>query len=222
MKRRVRAARSLTGEIHLPSDKSISHRAVILNSIAEGTARIKGFSHADDCLTTVSCLRALGVKIEADDPSEIVVEGRGGKGLKEAEDVLDAGNSGTTMRILAGLLSVQPFLSVITGDASLRSRPMDRIIKPLRLMGAQIWGRCDDSRAPLVIKGGNLNGIHYELPVPSAQLKSAILLAGLGAEGDTIIEEPVKSRDHTERMLKAMGANIKLTPDKIFLSPGRL
>jgi len=222
MKQRVRAARALDGELYPPGDKSISHRAVILNSIAQGDARVSNFSQAGDCFATVVCLRALGVKIESGGVGELFVRGVGKEGLKEAEDVLDAENSATTMRILTGLLAAQPFFSVITGDQSLRSRPMSRVIQPLRLMGARIWGRSGDSRAPLVIKGGQLHGIRYQLPVASAQLKSALLLAALFAQGDTIIKEPMPSRDHTERLLKTMGAEIEVAADTITLSPSRL
>jgi len=167
-------------------------------------------------------MRSLGVAIESSKGGGLVVRGVGDRGLKEADDVLCTENSGTTMRLLAGLLAGQPFLAIITGDRSLRSRPMDRVIQPLRLMGARIWGRSGDSRAPLVISGGNLHGIKYTLPVASAQLKSALLLAALFAKGDTVIKEPVASRDHTERMLKAMGAKIVVKKDTIALSPGRL
>jgi len=222
VKQKVRAARALEGEVYPPGDKSISHRAVILNSIAQGNARVSNFSQAGDCLATVSCLRALGVEIESGEVGELFVRGVGKEGLKEAEDVLDAEDSATTMRILTGLLAAQQFLSVITGDESLRSRPMSRVIQPLRLMGARIWGRSGDSRAPLVIKGGQLHGIRYQLPVASAQLKSALLLAALFAKGDTIIKEPMPSRDHTERLLKAMGAEIEVAADTIALSPSRL
>ena len=222
MKQKVRAARALEGEVYPPGDKSISHRAVILNSIAQGNARVSNFSQAGDCLATVSCLRALGVEIESGEVGELFVRGVGKEGLKEAEDVLDAEDSATTMRILTGLLAAQQFLSVITGDESLRSRPMSRVIQPLRLMGARIWGRSGDSRAPLVIKGGQLHGIRYQLPVASAQLKSALLLAALFAKGDTIIKEPAPSRDHTERMLKSMGAGIEMAADTVALSPSRL
>jgi len=222
VKRKVTGARTLEGEMRPPSDKSISHRAVILNSVAEGNSRISNFSQADDCSATVNCLRALGAEIEQSDDGRLLVHGCGRKGLREPEDVLNAQNSATTMRLLAGLLAAQPFLSIITGDSSLRSRPMDRVIIPLRLMGARIWGRQDDSRAPLVIHGGKLHGIHYKLPVASAQIKSALLLAGLFSEGDTIITEPVHSRDHTERLLKEMGARINVSENSITLSPGSL
>ncbi len=222
MKQRVRGARALEGEVYPPGDKSISHRAMILNSIAQGDARVSNFPQAGDCLATVACLRALGVEIESGEVGEFFVRGVGKEGLKEAEDVLDAENSATTMRILTGLLAAQPFFSVITGDQSLRSRPMSRVIQPLRLMGAHIWGRSGDSRAPLVIKGGQLHGIRYQLPVASAQLKSALLLAALFAKGDTIIKEPVPSRDHTERLLRTMGAEIEVAADTITISPSSL
>ncbi len=222
MKQVVQAPPALDGKVSPPGDKSISHRAVILNGIARGDSRVSNFAQAADCLATVACMRSLGVAIESSKGGGLVVGGVGDKGLKEADDVLCAENSGTTMRLLAGLLAAQPFFSIITGDRSLRSRPMDRVIQPLRLMGAQIWGRSSDSRAPLVIKGGQLHGIRYTLPVPSAQLKSALLLAALYARGDTIIKEPVASRDHTERMLKAMGAKIEVKGDAITVSPSRL
>lgn len=222
MERIVRPSRRLEGEITLPGDKSISHRAVMLNSIALGDALIANFSPGADCQATVNCMIALGAEIsqQADGPApSILVRGRGKNGLREARDVLDAENSGTTMRFLAGLLSGQPFLSVITGDESLRSRPMRRIVEPLRAMGAQIWGREGDSKAPLAIRGGGLKGIDYRLPVASAQVKSALLLAALYAENDTIVEEPSPSRDHTERMLQAMGATLKRHGARITLHP---
>jgi len=222
VKRTVKRARALAGEVCPPPDKSISHRAAILNSIARGEALVRNYSPAGDCASTLACLKALGVDIKTDNEGNLLVRGGGGQGLVEAEDVLDAGNSGTTMRLLTGLLAAQPFLSVISGDASLRSRPMGRVVEPLRLMGAGIWGRCDATRAPLVINGGSLQGITYTLPVASAQLKSALLLAGLFAEGDTVVEEPVRSRDHTERMLASMGAGIRVTDRTITLSPGEL
>lgn len=194
----------------MPGDKSITHRAIILNAIASGDARLSRYLPGGDCLSTVNCLRAMGVRIE-DIPGPfptLLVHGAGHGGLKEPDDVLNAGNSGTTTRLLTGLLAAQPFFSVITGDDSLRSRPMGRVIKPLRLMGAEISGRGNDSLAPLAIRGKELKGITYSLPVASAQLKSALILAGLYAEGATTLEEPANSRDHTERQLLAMGAHI--------------
>ena len=211
---------ALKGEITPPGDKSISHRAVLLNSIAQGKARLSNFSPGADCASTVACLQALGVKIRqvASDPLTIAVQGVGKGGLREAENVLDAGNSATTMRLLTGLLAAQPFLSIITGDDSLRSRPMDRLIRPLRLMGAKIWGRGGDSLGPLAIKGGELHGVDYALPVPSAQVKSAILIAALFAQGETTVQEPAKSRDHTERLLQAMGVKLKVNGTSVSLS----
>ena len=215
--RKIAPCSRLEGEVSLPGDKSISHRAVILNSLARGEAEIGNFSPGKDCLATMNCLRALGVGIRRRRTANLPTVLVSGNELKEAKNVLNAENSATTMRLMAGLLSSQPFLSVITGDASLRSRPMGRLIEPLRLMGAEIWGRDDDSLAPLVIKGTILQGIDYKLPVPSAQIKSAILLAGLFARSDTILHQPVPSRDHTERMLKQMGANIESEENSISL-----
>ncbi len=218
----IKSCPRLEGELILPGDKSISHRAVILNSLAKGKTEIGNFAPGRDCLATVRCLRALGVKIDrkgSRDSPTLSVLGTGEAGLKEATSVLDAGDSATTMRLLGGLLSSQPFLSVITGDDSLRNRPMGRLIEPLRLMGAEIWGRGKDSFAPLVIKGGKLSGIDFTLPIPSAQIKSAILLAGLFAQGNTVLHQAIPSRDHTERLLKQMGASLKSQRDLISLLP---
>jgi len=212
----------LEGEITLPGDKSISHRAAILNSLAGGEAQIDNFAPGRDCLATIRCLRALGVEIRkkgSQNCPTLLVLGTGKDGLREPANVLNAENSGTTMRLLSGLLSSQPFLSIITGDASLRSRPMGRLIEPLRRMGAEIFGREKDSFAPLVIKGRELHGIEFSLPIPSAQIKSAILLAGLFAQGKTILYQPIPSRDHTERLLKQMGAELKNDGNFISLSP---
>jgi len=218
MEQRVKGCSVLRGEVTPPGDKSISHRAVILNSIARGRARLENFSPGDDCFSTVACLRQLGVEIIEESGGVLTVSGL--EGLKEPRDVLNAGNSATTMRLLAGLLAAQPFLSIITGDESLRSRPMGRLIHPLRLMGAEIWGRGGDSLAPLAIKGNQLKGIEYRLPVASAQLKSAILIPALFAQGKTIVEEPAPSRDHTERLLRAMGAKVEGDGTRIILIPG--
>ena len=218
MERRIKSPGILSGAVEPPGDKSISHRAVIFNSIASGKARITNFSSGDDCRSTVACLRALGVDI-GERGSALAVSGVGMGGFNEPRDVLNAGNSGTTMRLMAGLLAAHPFLSVITGDESLRSRPMGRLIHPLRMMGAGIWGRQQDSFAPIVIKGNSLRSIEYRLPVASAQLKSAILIAALFAKGVTIIEEPAASRDHTERMLMAMGAMVQRDGSRLSLHP---
>jgi 3-phosphoshikimate 1-carboxyvinyltransferase len=220
--RAIKSCPKLEGEVVLPGDKSISHRAVILNSLARGRAATENFAPGVDCLSTVSCLKALGVKIGREgsrDSPTVSVSGTGADGLREASDVLDAQNSGTTMRLLGGLLASQPFLSVITGDSSLRNRPMGRLIQPLKLMGADVWGRGQNSFAPLVIKGKELRGIDYTLPVPSAQIKSAILLAGLFARGSTVLHQKIPSRDHTERMLPHMGANVESKGNSISLMP---
>ncbi len=221
--RKIRASPRLRGTVDVPGDKSISHRAAILNAIAASPAVVENFSPADDCLATLDCLRALGVSWSLEDSgtgkAKLSITGQGLDGLRESSNVLDARNSGTTMRLLTGLLAGRPFLSTITGDESLRSRPMRRVIEPLRKMGAQVWGRNGDSLAPLTIKGGPLRGIHYRSPVASAQVKSAVLLAGLQAEGETTLEEPIRSRDHTERMLRAMGADLKEEGNALRLSP---
>ncbi|HET7465561.1 MAG TPA: 3-phosphoshikimate 1-carboxyvinyltransferase [Candidatus Dormibacteraeota bacterium] len=194
----IRTARQLRGEVRLPGDKSISHRALILGAIAQGASSLRGLSQGEDVRSTASCLRALGVEVD-----ETTVVGRGMTGLKPAAGALDCGNSGTTMRLLSGLLAAQPFRSELTGDESLRSRPMDRVVEPLTRMGAHAtW-------PPLRVGGGGpLRGIEYRPPVPSAQVKSAVLLAGLFANGVTEVAESVVTRDHTERMLRAMGAPV--------------
>ncbi len=218
MRKTIRSPRRLRGSIEAPGDKSISHRAAILNAIAEGEAVVESFQSGADCLATLRCLRALGVKIDWDGQGTLRIQGGGRFGLRESADVLNAGNSGTTMRLLAGLLAGQSFFSVLTGDASLRSRPMERVVEPLRAMGARIQGRAGGARPPLAIEGGSLRGIRYRLPVASAQVKSALSLAALYGEGETLLEEPAPSRDHTERMLRAMGVEI-LGGDGLRVSP---
>ena len=207
--RTVRPAKRLRGTIAVPGDKSISHRAALFNALAQGEATVENFLIADDCRSTLDVLRSLGVEWELDEGARVLrVHGAGLHGLREPADTLDCGNSGTTMRLLSGILAGQPFFSVLSGDGSLRARPMGRIVTPLRQMGAAIDGREGGTLAPLAIRGGGLRGIRYRLPMASAQVKSAVLLAGLFAEGETLIEEPARSRDHTERMLAAMGARI--------------
>lgn len=203
----LRGIRSVRGELIPPPDKSISHRAVIFSSLAEGESSVKNFLMAEDTLSTVAAFRALGINIEGRG-EELIIHGKGIYGLKEPVNVIDCHNSGTTMRLLSGVLSGNPFFSVLSGDDSLRRRPMQRVIVPLRQMGAGIMGRDNDGYAPIAIKGGRLKPITYRLPVASAQLKSAILLAGLYAEGETEVLEPLQSRDHTERMLPAFGAEV--------------
>ena len=206
----------------LSGDKSISHRALVLNSIAQGTATISGLSVGADVLATQRCLKSLGVLIEPSaDSDQVKICGTDGT-LQESEAILNAANSGTTMRLLAGLLAGQPVLSVLTGDNSLRSRPMNRVIRPLKLMGASVMGRNNDTLAPLVIKGGRLDGIEYTLPVASAQVKSCVILAALSAGGETIIHQPATSRDHTERMIRAMGVPVDEDDLTLVVHPGRL
>lgn len=208
----VKACAKIRSRIVVPGDKSISHRAVMIGSLAGGRTRIRGFLPSADCLATINCLRGLGVEINVDG-TNVEVFGRGLRGLKPPKAVLDVGNSGTTLRLLAGILAGQPFHSRISGDASIQRRPMLRIVKPLREMGANIEGKekADNIYAPLDIYGGKLSPIEYELPVASAQVKSAVLLAGLFAEGETVVHEKHHSRDHTERMLLHFGAKIRGT-----------
>lgn len=220
--RRVYRPTRLDGELSVPGDKSISHRSLILNSLARGTARVTGLSNGEDVMSTMACLRSMGVGISPGDaPGEYTVHGNGPV-LDEPSDILDAGNSGTSMRLLSGLLAAQPFLSVLTGDDSLRTRPMRRIVEPLLRMGAQVMGRRNGSLAPLVINGGSLMGIEYDLPVASAQVKSCIMLAGLSADGDTVLHQPALSRDHTERMVAAMGATVEEDGLDLRLRPAEL
>jgi 3-phosphoshikimate 1-carboxyvinyltransferase len=194
----------LRGEVRVPGDKSISHRAVMLGSIAEGTTRIRNFLAANDCIATMEAVRALGVEVEYT-TDEVLVHGRGLHGLREPYRPVECGGSGTTMRLLAGLLAGEPFYSVLTGNAQLSRRPMDRVAVPLRGMGATVLGREEGKHPPLTISGGHLHGITYTPLVASAQVKSSVLLAGLFAEGTTTVIEPTPTRNHTERMLAAMG-----------------
>lgn len=211
--------RILRGEVSVPGDKSISHRAAMFAGLATGESRVRGFLHAEDTLRSVALIRALGARVEVIRPDELRVEGRGLKELAEPPDVIDAGNSGTTIRIGAGILAAQPFLSVVTGDPYLRRRPMGRVIRPLVEMGARIWGRAGNTLPPLCIQGGSLKGIRYEMPVASAQVKSALLLAGLFADAPVTVVEPIRSRDHTERMLSSMGANVVREGDAVTSAP---
>ena len=219
MQRLVRPVRTLRGTIALPGDKSISHRAAIFNAIAGGEAVVQGFQRSADCLATLRCLRSLGVHWRWLDETTLSIRGRGRHGLSESDRVLDCRNSGTSIRLLAGLLVPQPFFSVLTGDRSLLSRPMARVIQPLRLMGADISGRQGDTRAPVAINGRPLKGIRNRSPVASAQVKSALTLAALYAQGETVIEEPAASRDHTERMLQSMGADLDFGDGRVRVRP---
>ena len=198
---------SLNGEVTVPGDKSISHRTIMIGSLATGTTEVRGFLQGADCLSSIACFKSLGVEIE--NTTDLVrIHGLGLHNLQAPTQMLDAGNSGTTTRLISGILAAQPFTSRITGDASIQKRPMNRIITPLTQMGADIVSEKDNGCVPLRIQGKPLTGIHYNSPVASAQVKSAILLAGLYAEGETSVTEPYVSRNHTELMLEAFGADI--------------
>lgn len=199
---------SLKGTLTVPGDKSISHRAVMFGSLAEGTTTIRGFLKGADCLSTIDCFRKMGVSIEETE-DEIIVHGNGLHGLKKPSETLDVGNSGTTTRLISGILAGQSFSSRLSGDASLNSRPMKRIMTPLSQMEADIVSENGNGCAPLLINGKKLTAIHYDSPVASAQVKSCVLLAGLYADGKTSVTEPALSRDHTERMLRSFGADVQ-------------
>jgi 3-phosphoshikimate 1-carboxyvinyltransferase len=219
MEKIIRKSAPLKGELFVAPDKSISHRAVIFSSLAKGEGIVRNFLQANDTLSTCDCMRQLGISIEEKD-SILIICGKGLDGLKEPKTILDCGNSGTTIRLLSGLLASQPFFSVLSGDESLNARPMKRVIHPLSTMGADILARDDNSYPPLAIRGKLLKGIDYRLPVASAQLKSALILAALNAQDATILHEKEKSRDHTERMLAAMGADIESSELTIRIRPG--
>ncbi|HEY2809606.1 MAG TPA: 3-phosphoshikimate 1-carboxyvinyltransferase [Steroidobacteraceae bacterium] len=217
---RVEPGGAVAGTVTVPGDKSISHRALMLGAIAEGTTEVTGFLAGEDCLATARALSALGVRIEGLESRQVRVHGVGSDGLRAAPSALDLGNAGTAMRLMMGLLAPQRFSSVLVGDGSLMRRPMERVAAPLRLMGAQI--STENGRPPVGISPvRQLRAIHYELPVASAQVKSAILLAALGAQGRTRITEPAPSRDHTERMLQAFGAELLLQGRTIDIAGGQ-
>ncbi|WP_078380188.1 3-phosphoshikimate 1-carboxyvinyltransferase [Sutcliffiella halmapala] len=210
----------LNGAINIPGDKSISHRAVMFGSMARGKTTVENFLPGEDCLSTISCFEKLGVQIERSETA-VTVYGKGFEGLKESSDILNVGNSGTTARLMMGILSGLPFHSVLIGDESIAKRPMKRVTGPLRDMGARIQGNQDGNFTPISIQGGDLSGINYASPVASAQVKSAILLAGLQAKGSTTVQEPFKSRDHTERMLRAFGVDIEIDGCNVKLEGGQ-
>ncbi len=216
---KINNVRGLKGEIEVPADKSISHRAIILSSLAEGTSEIFNFLKADDTLNTIKAFRNLGVEIEEKNQNQFLVKGK--KSLFPPNQPIDVGNSGTTIRLLMGVLASQSFSATLTGDESIRRRPMKRVIEPLSLMGANIIAK-SGNYAPIIINGGILNGITYELPIPSAQVKSAILLAGLNAIGTTNIIENQISRNHTELMLKSFGVPIKINKNIISIQAAKL
>ncbi|WP_243372923.1 3-phosphoshikimate 1-carboxyvinyltransferase [Geotalea sp. SG265] len=201
-------AKAVRGEIVVPGDKSISHRSIMFGSIARGVTTVKGFLRGEDNLATLNAFRSMGIVVE-DDGEILKIQGKGLRGLTEPSDVIDCGNSGTSMRLMTGLLAGQQFFSVLTGDQYLRKRPMKRVLEPLSRMGAAIYGRAGGDKAPLAIVGTGLTGIAYQSPVSSAQVKSAILLAGLYANGETVVTEPHLSRDHSERILRYFGADIE-------------
>lgn len=201
--------KSLKGEITVPGDKSISHRSIMLGSLAKGTTEVTGFLQGADCLSSIACFQKMGIEIENDQRTNIVrIHGKGLHGLSKPNDILDVGNSGTTTRLMSGILAAQPFTCTVDGDASIRKRPMGRIMTPLSLMGAKFESLAADKCAPFKILGGHLHGIDYQSPVASAQVKSAILLAGLYAEGKTSVTEPYLSRNHTELMFESFGIDI--------------
>jgi len=207
------------GTVRVPGDKSISHRALILGAIAEGKTTVHGFLDGEDCLASLAALQSMGVRFDRPSATHLVIEGVGAAGLQAPAGVLDMGNSGTAMRLFAGLLAGQTFSSQLTGDASLSKRPMNRVIKPLTMMGAQI--QSDDGKPPLIIDGQKLNGVVYSMPVASAQVKSAILLAGLCADGEVVVLESAVTRDHTERMLGAMGVKLSVGETQIIMHGGQ-
>jgi 3-phosphoshikimate 1-carboxyvinyltransferase len=206
-KRTIHPAKHLAGGVEPPGDKSISHRYAMIAALAEGASELRHFAAAADCHSTLDCMKALGAEVKLDKDT-VRVTGRGLRGLKGSRRALDAGNSGTTMRLLAGILAGQQFASQLTGDASLQKRPMRRVVGPLRQMGADIRAR-GDNFAPLEIRGGRLHAIDFKMPMASAQVKSAVLLAGLFAEGETIVTEPARTRDHTELALEEFGAPVE-------------
>ena len=219
MKKTIHAAQHpLKGSLTVPGDKSISHRAVMLGALSEGDTHVTGFLNGADCLSTIGCFRRMGIAIElSQSETEVVIHGRGLRGLQKPDGMLDCGNSGTTTRLISGILSAQDFDSELTGDESIQKRPMKRIMTPLQEMGADIRSIRENGCAPLAIHGQKLHGITYHSPVASAQVKSSILFAGLYAEGPTTVIEPALSRDHSERMLRALGANVSTR----MLSDGR-
>lgn len=210
----------LKGEILIPGDKSVSHRSVMFAGLCDSEVKITNFLHAADCMSTVNCMRALGVKVKELDENTLIVKGNGFHGLQEPQSIIDAENSGTTLRLMMGILAGQKFLTTFTGDASLSRRPMGRVINPLSQMGANIVGRKENKLLPITVIPAkeSLQGIDYQMPMASAQVKSAILLAGMNAEGRTTVTEPYTSRDHTERMLEGFGVKLEKSGTSITIS----
>lgn len=214
----ITKSRSLRGEIQIPGDKSISHRGIMLGALARGTTKITNFLQGADCLSTIRCFRQMGIEVE-NSCKEVLVHGKGLHGLSAPHQILDAGNSGTTVRLLSGILAAQNFPSTITGDASIQKRPMKRVMDPLTQMGACIESQNQNGCAPLNIHGTQLKGIHYQSPVSSAQVKSCVLLAGLYADQKTSVTEPTVSRDHSERMLSYLGAEVAVQGTTVTIEP---
>ncbi|MBI4253502.1 MAG: 3-phosphoshikimate 1-carboxyvinyltransferase [Candidatus Rokubacteria bacterium] len=223
MRFRVRPVARLAGRVEVPGDKSVSHRAALLGALAEGITEVHGYLEADDCLRTLAAVQALGCEVTRKGPGHYRIAGAGPGGPQEPGDVIDCGNSGTTARLLTGLLAGQPFVTVLTGDESLRRRPMGRVTEPLARMGATFVGRANGTKLPLAVRGRRpLAALAYASPVASAQVKSAILLAGLGADGPVSVTEPAPSRDHSERMLRLFGARVGTRGLTVTLTPGGL
>ncbi len=218
---RVRPSGGWQGTLRVPGDKSISHRALMLGALAHGTTRVRNWLPAGDCWSTRRCLLALGVSIGEDPDGAVVVEGGGPEALREPDGILDCGNAGTAMRLLLGIVAGLPHFAVLDGDSSLRRRPMRRVTEPLTRMGARVDGRQGGATAPLAVRGGGLQGIRWRPEVASAQVKSSILLAGLLAEGETVVEEPAATRDHTERMLRGFGARVQVEGTRVALAGGQ-
>ncbi len=214
----IKKSQGLRGEITIPGDKSISHRGIMLGALAKGTTKITNFLQGADCLSTIRCFRQMGIEVE-NNGEEVLVHGKGLHGLTAPQEILDAGNSGTTVRLLSGILASQDFSSTLTGDSSIQKRPMKRVIDPLTQMGAKIHSLQGNGCAPLAIQGSPLKAIHYQSPVASAQVKSCVLLAGLYAEGTTSVTEPTLSRDHSERMLSYLGAQVTSQGTTVSVEP---
>lgn len=214
----IQRSNGLKGEVKIPGDKSISHRAVMLGALAKGTTKITDFLQGADCLSTMECFRRMGIQIQ-NTSGEVLVHGQGLHGLAAPSDLLNVGNSGTTIRLLSGILAPQPFSATLTGDASIQKRPMKRVMEPLSQMGAKIESLSGNGCAPLRISGTPLKGIHYKTPVASAQVKSCILFAGMYADGATTVTEPVLSRDHSERMLEHFGARLTREGTAVTIQP---
>ena len=214
----LKKVNGLRGELTIPGDKSISHRSIMFGSISQGITEVTNFLHGADCLSTIDCFRKLGIQIE-DSPEKIVIHGKGLQGLQAPSTILDAGNSGTTTRLISGILAAQPFDVTLTGDASIQKRPMKRIMEPLSLMGADIRSQKGNGCAPLLIHGSHLHGIHYQSKVASAQVKSSILLAGPYADSPTSVTEPYISRNHSEIMLQFFGADVSTKDTTATIQP---